>query len=243
MGWTSRLCHGQDLPPGGQRHRETRAHSGSPRLSLEHKQGLGSGLKINSLTWIYFYISGRLRSRSASPNKAHFFNGILKTIAPFNSISLGWLMWRECGEAAASPSPIDPTAHTGGIPFACWSTAWEIKPRAQVQLHQTAQWARGRVGRQERSLTLENILAVGVRNEREWKSKDRNERNGYLDSIQNVPANGIYLRFFVNIHIHPSISNPCQRFAQLSSTRNLPSEPQWTTGGCSVQCRNTFVRK
>lgn len=58
------------------------ALSGSPRPSLGHNHGLGSVLKINSMTWIYFYISGRLRSRSASQNKAHSFNGILKMIAP-----------------------------------------------------------------------------------------------------------------------------------------------------------------
>lgn len=81
---------GRDDPPGPAMVRislleATGGHgalSGSPRLSLEHKHGLGSVLKINSLTWIYFYISGRLRSRSASQNKARSFNGILKTIAP-----------------------------------------------------------------------------------------------------------------------------------------------------------------
>lgn len=50
-------------------------------LSLAHQHGLASVLQINSLTWIYFYLSGRLGSKSASQNKAHFFNGILKTIA------------------------------------------------------------------------------------------------------------------------------------------------------------------
>lgn len=52
------------------------ALSGSWRLSLAHKHRLVSVLKINSLTWIYFYISGRLGSRSASQNKARLFNGI-----------------------------------------------------------------------------------------------------------------------------------------------------------------------
>lgn len=51
-------------------------------------------------------------------------------------------------------------------------------------------------GRQDRGLTLEKILLVGARNERkECKRKDKNERNGYLDSIHDVPANDIYFSF------------------------------------------------
>ena len=42
----------------------------------EHR--LASVLKINSPSGIYFYISGRLGSGSASQSEAHLFNGILK---------------------------------------------------------------------------------------------------------------------------------------------------------------------
>lgn len=82
MGWASGLCLGQDFCPGGQRHGETRCSPCIPETQPGAQTRAWGALKINSLTWICFYISGRLGSRSASKTKGHLFNGIFETIAP-----------------------------------------------------------------------------------------------------------------------------------------------------------------
>lgn len=111
-------------------------------------------------------------------------------------------MWRECGEAAACPSPTDPSTHRG-ISAAEPRPApgrWNPGLRCSFCRLPSAWWGhKGQEGlgwETERGLTLEKILLVGVRNARsEWKRKDKNDRNGYLDCIHDVLANGIYFTF------------------------------------------------